>query len=112
MTEQEAQEFFEKVKGKKVHWVGENSGWEDGDYIIPVKLLDSRGFEAKVFMKSHPQWRKVAWNIKEGFNKAMSGCRWALLDEQEDSVKSEIKTEKCTCDLSLLMTRGCQCGGK
>ncbi len=109
MTDQEKQEFFEQVKGKKIR----TNSWERFEtmkrcYFIPEEIEIIAGLmSGKFYMDDNAvPFSAVFWN---GFKKDDFGHYWEFYDKVDINID---EIHKCTCSIQDLMLRGCKCGGK
>ena len=102
MTQEEREDFFQQIKGKKIRW----SSWKDlSKYFVAEKLgvYDMSGTN----FYEHSAEESAIWGIARGFQEQLTGSRWVLC-ESESSTSTN---KSCTCDLlKVIMIQGCQCG--
>jgi len=105
MTKEEVNEFFDKVKDKKLT----KSNWEKGDFFIPNNLyIDSFNIYTMrgIYIIKDIEFNFDFW-VNYGFDDDFNGNKWILLDEPNlETPQNNI----CTCDITTLMRFGCKCG--
>ena len=109
MTQEEREDFFQQIKGKKIYWsswgeVGSQHG--EIDYFIPETRTEDIIKGVTYYLDGFP-YPKNKWNIMEGFDPIIGNTHWLFYES-----KSSTSTNKsCTCDLlKVIMIQGCQCG--
>jgi len=108
MTPEQMQDFFNKVKGKKIklNW------WEEGCFIPTSLNVTDRTIFGDDYGNNRCN-KGVTYNIEDGFGSGFHD--WAFYELNKASDKVEIKIEierKCICSSSDLFNFGCKCGGK
>ncbi len=117
MTEKEAIEFFEEVKGKKIRY----TDLPIGNYFIPNILgyIDLNTFTMKGVLYNGTGIRILDIDIDtyifEGFSLDKYNGKWEFVEENQvnqnlNNSITPIKT--CTCSSRDLFNYGCRCGGK
>jgi hypothetical protein len=118
MTEQELEEFFQKVKGKEIRW----TGWDEDEWFVP-HTRDGRYIRGTC-ESGEPE----VCCISNGFNECADGWCWEFVDEEGNyEIKSDIlygsgskgkdgvindqpkKKDDCTCTHNLFLYP-CTCG--
>jgi len=115
MTLQEAKEFFEKVKGRKIRYYNDSTASflpqflnlsPDSQHVMSGECISELGIVSSV--------HNVL--LMNGFNSDSNGNHWYFVDEPERvEIKADIEKnsiKKCTCSSSDLFNYGCKCGGK
>lgn len=113
LTENEAKEWMEKVRGKKIR----RPGWVGSEFVIPNGLLKLSHSGNLLFSGTSKDGSVCDYVINNGFESFMEGgeSSWEWFDDLMivQNLKLETKKEphKCTCPKEVWLYRGCQCGG-
>jgi hypothetical protein len=94
MTEQQAKEFFEKVKDTAIKW----TGWDDDQYFIPRELVGSFNLFGDLCYRNTLETSKRSFYVSCGFNPDDFGkYRWKFLpitNHLRESAKCSMETIK------------------
>jgi len=121
MTYDEIQEFFDKVKGKKIIWTGVFG--RSKSYFIPESVILSSGdMVGKTYRCSDNSEYQNPWCVSGGFQ-SIAGGHWEYYDDHTKSkyyeteyvayeqTKSYGDKTRCSCKMNDIMISGCRCGG-
>ena len=103
MTEKEAQDFIDKVKGKKIRW----TGWSKSDYVIPDGTF-SFGYFGSIRLDGS---YRSGLMISCGFKTPIYGLnRWEFYEEGVIKQEEILTKVGCICSSQDLFNFGCKCG--
>ncbi|MDD5650839.1 MAG: hypothetical protein PHF86_10570 [Candidatus Nanoarchaeia archaeon] len=112
MTEKEAFDFFEEVKGKEI----KRSDWRSDESFVPREIYN---LSTVPHMVGTYYRHGIAWNedgvffVSLGFNSSDFGYCWKFVDNQVNqrlnNTATPVKTCTCTCTSETLLNFGCQC---
>ena len=79
------QEFFKKVKGKKIRWAGKDSQFNEDDYFIPRALHKIEKDHFLMLGEGH--CNKIIlpaplpiWGVCSGFEADEEGSKWIFVE--------------------------------
>lgn len=99
MTEAEAREFFEAVRGRPIRW----TTWSKEVYFVPSRLENSYLW-GRHYNDDYPSGCSHIWEINNGFEPYVTN-RWQFVDPA-DAPKPE---PTCNCNCCLVPACTCTC---
>jgi len=114
VTEEETQNFFDKVKEKKIRLITKSQeywSWGPNNYFIPKILYKTTKLMQGIVLSQNNMEMSWSFGTHEGFNYNSEDVpiKWAFFGNQDN----QIDPTTCSCDMaSIILVTGCVCGGK